>query len=52
VADDRGLAVKAADDGLEVVGDLADRLAGEHLGWASACWTVSGSSGHAGVNAA
>jgi hypothetical protein len=32
VADDRRLAVQPADDGLEVVGDLPDRLAGEHLG--------------------
>jgi hypothetical protein len=32
VADDRRLLVEAADDGLEMVSDLADGLAGEHLG--------------------
>jgi hypothetical protein len=32
VADDGRLLVEPADDDLEVVGDLADGLAGEHLG--------------------
>nr|WP_324606162.1 hypothetical protein [Streptomyces griseus] len=31
MADDRRLVVQPADDGFEVVGDLADRLAGEHV---------------------
>jgi hypothetical protein len=51
VADDGRLVVQPADDLLVVVGDLADRLAGEHLRMGLGLLDRAGSSGHPGVSA-
>jgi hypothetical protein len=51
VADDHRLALEPPDDLLLVAGDLPDPLAANTSGCAFASATVSGSSGHPGVNA-
>ena len=51
VADDRRLLVEPPDDLLVVVGDLSNRLVGEHLGVGVGLRDGSGSSGQPGVSA-
>jgi hypothetical protein len=51
VTDHDRRAVQQSDDLLEVIGDLADGLAGDVSGCALASSTVCGSSGQPGVSA-